>query len=115
MNVQGLQFLTLMLAGSLFALTGLRQFFVQPLENPLPNTLWFVIQVLPLLLVLPGLLRLKTRSFFFAALAAMLYFAHGILLTATPDHRTLGLWETGFAMALVLVATFAVRELQRRG
>jgi uncharacterized membrane protein len=114
MSIRGLQFLALVLLGSILALTGLRQFFVQPLENPLPNALWFGIQVLPLVLVLPGVLLMKARSFFFATLAAMLYFAHGILLAATPEHRTLGLWETGFSMALVLVATFTVRELQRR-
>ena len=37
MNLQGLQFLTLLAAGSLFALTGLRQFFVEPLASPVPN------------------------------------------------------------------------------
>ena len=114
MNPRGLQFLTLLAAGSLFALTGLRQFFVEPLANPLPNTLWFLIQVTPLLLVLPGVLAMKARSFLLASLAAMLYFCHGVLLTVAEEDQALGFWEVGFALALVLVASFAVREIRRR-
>jgi len=113
MNLRGLQFLCLLSAGSLFALTGLRQFFLQPLANPLPNALWFLIQVLPVLLVLPGVLSLKPRSFLLAALAAMLYFSHGVLISVAPDQRSLGLWEVGFALALILSASFAVRHLRQ--
>ena len=111
--MRGLQLLTLVFAGSLFALTGLRQFFLEPLANPMPNTLWFLLQVLPILLVLPGVLSMKPRSYLFAALAAMLYFCHGVLLTVSPEDRALGLIEVAVAMALVLSATFALRELRR--
>jgi uncharacterized membrane protein len=112
--MKGLQFLCLILVGSLFALTGLRQFFAAPLAGSGVNLLWFVVQVLPLLLVLPGILRLKVRSFFFAAMAGMLYFVHGILQAATPQLRAMGLWEVGFAMALVLAATYGTRQLRGR-
>ncbi|MEZ5558904.1 MAG: DUF2069 domain-containing protein [Pseudomonadales bacterium] len=110
---QGLQFLCLLLMGSLFAVTGLRQFFVDPLANPLSNTLWFAVQVLPLVAVLPGLLRLRVNGFFFATLAASLYFIHGVMAAATPDLRALGLWETGFASALFATASFAIRRLRQ--
>jgi uncharacterized membrane protein len=109
--MKGLQFLSLLLIGSLFALTGLRQFFVTPLSGTAMNLLWFLAQVLPLLLVLPGILRLKARAFFFAALISMLYFTHGILQTITPDTRTLGLWEVALAMLLVLAGSFGTRQL----
>jgi uncharacterized membrane protein len=114
-SIQGLQFLCLLSAGSLFALTGLRQFFVTPLGNASSNVIWFVIQVLPLLLVLPGMLRLKERSYLLAALVAMLYFSHGVLLAVDPDHLALGLWEVGFAVALVAAATLALRKLREGG
>jgi uncharacterized membrane protein len=110
-DVRGLQLLSLLSAGSIFALTGLRQFFIEPLANPFPNFIWFVIQVLPILLVIPGMLRQKARSFLLAALAAMLYFSHGVLLAVSAELRSLGLWEVGFAVALVATATFAVRLL----
>jgi uncharacterized membrane protein len=112
LNVQGLQFLTLIAIGSLFALTGLRQFFVEPLANPAPNLIWFIIQVLPLLLVLPGILKLSPRSYLLGALGAMLYFSHGVLLAVSPEHRTLGLWEIGIALLLVTTATLVLRALK---
>lgn len=106
-----LQLICLLLVGSLFAITGLRQFFVEPLPGAGPNLLWFLAQVLPLLLVLPGILRLRVRAYFFAALVGMLYFIHGILQTATPEMRTMGLWEVGLSMGLVLASTYGTRQL----
>jgi uncharacterized membrane protein len=107
------QLLALILIGSLFALTGLRQFFVQPLASPLPNLLWFLLQVAPLLAILPAILQGSARGFFYAILAAMLYFIHGVMQAATPDLRALALWETGFAIALVATGSFAMRRLNR--
>ena len=52
-SLRGWQFVSLILFGSLFALTGLRQFFVDPIENDVTNVIWFVCQVLPLVVVLP--------------------------------------------------------------
>jgi len=111
-NLRGLQFLCLLCLGSLFALTGLKQFFIEPLGSAPSNLLWFLVQVLPLLAVAPGVLRLKARSFLLAALAAMLYFSHGVMEAPTADMRVYGLWEVGFAMGLVLTASFALRHLR---
>lgn len=110
--MKGLQFLALVMIGSLFAVTGLRQFFVEPLDGAVSNTLWFLVQVAPLLLVLPGVLRGSHRGYFFAILAAFLYFIHGTMEAATADQRALALWETGFAVALVAVSSLAMRRLQ---
>lgn len=98
--------------GSLFALTGLRQFFVEPLAGTVSNVIWFVIQVLPLLAALPGMLRLRYRSYFFAVLAGMLYFVHGVVLVVDESHRTLGTWEVAFALLLILLCTYTVRLLR---
>lgn len=111
--MRGFQFLCLLLIGSLFAVTGLRQFFVEPLASPMSNTLWFVFQVAPLLVVLPGLLRGGHRGYFYTVLVAALYFIHGTVEAATADQRTLALWEVGFAVALIACATLAMRRLGR--
>lgn len=108
--MKGYQLACLVLIGSLFAITGLRQYFVEPLDSAFANTLWFVIEVLPLLAVLPGVLRGSSRGYFYAALAALLYFVHGTMEAATPDHRAIALWETGFAVGLVAVAGSAMRR-----
>jgi uncharacterized membrane protein len=109
----GYQLPALALIGSLFALTGLRQFFLQPLASPLSNTLWFLLQVTPLLVALPGVLRATSRGFFGAVLAAMLYFIHGVMEAATPPLRAFAWWEIGFATALVVLGAFAMRRLNR--
>jgi uncharacterized membrane protein len=112
MSLRGLQFLCLIWIGSLFALTGLRQFFVEPLASTTSNLIWFGIQVLPLLLVLPGILRLKPRSYLLATLVAMLYFCHGVLQAVSAEDRVLGLWEVAFSLALVLTGSFGLRHLR---
>jgi uncharacterized membrane protein len=109
--VRGFQLVCLLLIGSLFAITGLRQYFVEPLSSTLTNTLWFLIQVLPLLLVLPGVLRGRHRGYFYVVLAASLYFIHGAVEAATADQRVMALWETGFSVGLIAVASLAMRRL----
>ena len=113
MPVKGLQLLSLLALGSVFALNGLRQFFVDPLANTTSNLIWFVLQVLPLLLVLPGMLALRARSYLLATLVSMLYFVHGVVLAATAELRVLGLWEAGFAVALLAAALLTARRLDR--
>ena len=110
--MQLLMFACLLMLGSLFALTGLRQFFIEPLGSGLSNSIWFGIQVLPLLAVTPGMLRFKARSYLIATLVGSLYLVHGVLLVSTPDLRTLGVWETAFALLLILAATYMVRLLR---
>lgn len=113
--MKGFQFLCLLLIGSLFAVTGLRQFFVEPLDTALTNTVWFLIQVSPLLMVLPGVLSGGHRGYFYAVLAASLYFIHGTMEASTSDLRALALWETGFAVSLIAVASLAMRRLRNHG
>jgi len=112
--MRGWLFVALLLAGSLFALTGLRQFFVEPLASSSTNFIWFIIQVLPLVVVLPGFLRLQTRSAFYMILAAILYFIHGVLEAATPEHRLLAGAEIVVSVALTAIATWMLRRLRER-
>jgi uncharacterized membrane protein len=109
--VKGLQFLCLLAAGSLFAVTGLRQFFVEPLDDAVSNAVWFLLQAAPVLLVVPGMLRNSRRGYFYAILAASLYFIHGTMEAATADQRALALWETAFAVGLIASASLAMRRL----
>jgi uncharacterized membrane protein len=112
--MRGRLFVALLLAGSLFALTGLRQIFIEPLASTGTNIIWFIVQVSPLLLVLPGFLRMQTRSAFYMILAAMLYFIHGVLEAATPEHRLLAGLEIVVSVALMGIATWVLRQLRER-
>lgn len=111
--MKGLQLLCLVMIGSLFAVNGLRQVFIEPLATPHVNLIWFLIQVLPLLAVLPGTLKHRYRSYVFAALVSTLYFIHGVLLAATADLRALGVLEAGFAVSLLVAASYAARRQLR--
>ena len=101
----------------LFALTGLRQLLIDPLPNATVNLAWLGIQLLPLLAVTPGVLRLHTTSYFFAILVGMLYFVHGVQASFGPTERHLNLWGLGeafLAVALVGFASYALRALRTR-
>lgn len=104
-----LMFICLLMLGSLFALTGLRQFFVEPLASRSSNIIWFLLQIAPLAAVLPGMLRLKYRSYFLGILFVSLYFVHGVLLSSAGNLRTLGLWEVAFSLLFIFAATYVVK------
>lgn len=101
----------LMLLGSLLAITGVRQFMLDPISNNATNGLWFALQILPLLLVLPGLLRGQRNGFVYCALAALLYLVHGIMLASDPQWQRLGMLEAGLALALTAVASRAAKAV----
>lgn len=112
--MRGLLFLALMLTGALVALTGLRQFFIEPLADASVNLVWFLIQVAPLLLTLPGLLRLSIKSTFVLSMTSLLYFIHGVLIVFDPGMQLLGAFEIGFALSLCGVASWMVRSLREQ-
>lgn len=112
MSVQGLMLLTYVCVGSLFAITGVRQLLLAPWDNTLANLVWFVIQVLPLLATLPGLMRGQIRSTFLLCLFALLYFVHGIMVIFEPELRPLGIVEACFALGLCTTTTYLVRRLR---
>ena len=60
--MQGWLFLTFIMVGSLLGVTGLRQFFIDPLPTTALNTIWFFVQALPLLLCLPVLCEGNSRA-----------------------------------------------------
>jgi len=110
--VKGWLFLSLMMVGSLFAMTGLRQFFIEPLEDPGVNAAWFLIQLLPLLLPLPGMLRGNLRPTFFMCMSSMLYFIHGVLVVFDPDLLVFGLFEILFSLGLCGATAVLVRRIR---
>ena len=108
--MKGWLFLTLMMVGSLFAMTGLRQFFIEPLDDAGVNAAWFIIQLLPLLLPLPGVLRGSLRPIFFMCMSSMLYFIHGVLVVSDPEMLLFGVFEILFALGLCASTAILVRK-----
>jgi uncharacterized membrane protein len=111
--MQGFIFLSYLCIGSLFAMTGLRQFFIEPLAGGATNAVWFGLQVLPLLAILPGLMRGTRNAPMYAIIVAMLYFVHGVLVAATDPLRWFGLIEIVFALALTWVSTMLLKRMRQ--
>lgn len=111
--LRGYLFLIYLCLGSLFALFGLRQFFLAPTPGALANVIWFTLAVAPILVLIPGLLRPlgpKARlTFFLASMVGMIYFVHGVWLAAAPELRALGLWQTALALVLTALGSLATR------
>ncbi len=113
-SARGWLFLCLPLMGSLTGIIGLRQFFVAPLSDPGVNLAWFIMQMLPLLVPLPGLLRLGINSTFALCMGSLLYFIHGVLLAFEPALRLFGFAEITFAAALCYCSAMLVRILREQ-
>lgn len=111
--MQGFIFLSYLCIGSLFAMTGLRQFFIEPLVGTATNAIWFLLQVAPLLVILPGLMRGTRNAPMYAIIVAMLYFVHGVLVAATDPLRWFGLIEIAFALALTWVSTVLLKRMRQ--
>lgn len=108
--MRGWLFLSLICAGSLLAVTGLRQFFIEPLSTSSSNSVWFLIQVLPLLLPLPGALRGQLRSMFLLCLVSSLYFIHAVLVINDEPLFLIASAELLFSLGLAVCTAVFVRK-----
>jgi uncharacterized membrane protein len=108
--VRGWLFLSLICTGSLLAVTGLRQFFIEPLGTRSSNSVWFLIQVLPLLLPLPGALRGQLRSMFLLCLVSSLYFIHAVLVINDEPLFLIASAELLFSLGLAVCTAVFVRK-----
>lgn len=110
--MQGWLFLSYVALGSLFALTGLRQFFIAPLADVGANVIWFAIQVAPLILTLPGVLAGTIRSTFLLCLGSLLYFIHGVVVVYDGSLVLIGWFEIFFSLTLCGATAYLVRKLR---
>ena len=113
-SLQGWVFLSLIAMGSLVGVTGMRQFFFDPIDNAGTNAAWFVVQLIPLLVPLPGFLRGGLTSTFILCLASMLYFIHGVMLAFHPDLAWLGYAEVFFALGLTFTTALLTRKIRQQ-
>ena len=110
--MKGWLFIILIMLGSLVSLTGLRQFFIEPLATPSVNAAWFVIQIAPLLFTIPGVMQGQLKSMFILCMVSTLYFIHGILVIFDPALFWFGTAELFFSLALCVISALFVRKLR---
>ncbi len=110
--MKGWLFLILVMAGSLLAVNGLRQFFIEPLPTGWINFLWFAIQIAPLLAALPGAMRGHVRGMFVLCIVSTLYFIHGVLIVFDPALFIVATCELFFSLSLCGLCALYVRKLR---
>lgn len=110
--MKGWLFIILVMLGSLVSLTGMRQFFLEPLATPAVNAVWFFIQIAPLLLTVPGVMQGQLKSMFLLCMVSTLYFIHGILVIFDPALFWFGTAELFFSLGLCSVSALFVRKLR---
>ena len=74
--------------------------------------IWFVIQILPLLVCLPALIRGSVVGTFLLCLLSLLYLVHGVILAFEGTWIALGLFEVFFALGLCATTAILVRKLR---
>jgi uncharacterized membrane protein len=111
--VTALQFTLLLWVGSLFALLGLQRFFVEPLATTAATVTVFAAQTVPLLVLLPVVLRGGARGPLWLCLAMLLYFVHGIWQWHTPAGHLFGIFEVVFALGGFFTSWILLRLLPR--
>lgn len=112
--MQGWIFLSLVLMGSLVAVTGLRQIIFDPIPSLGTNLAWLVLQLLPILVPLPGFLRGRLISTFILCLGSLLYFIHGVMLAFHPELHWLGYAELMFAVGLTATTAKLTRKIREQ-
>lgn len=111
------QFTSIVMTGSVLATLGLYRIFAaspaHTTQFSLAVLLWFLLEISPLLLVVPGIVNLHRKSIFWATLVSMLYVVEGIYLAAAPLSRSTGISVAVFALGMFIACTYLLRGLTR--
>lgn len=87
--------IALFLYFALLALTLLWEGWLAPSRYPV---FWLVLKLAPLLLLLPGLLRDRPKTFLLAGLLMLFYFTEGVVLAWTLRTQPLA-WDSALGLA----------------
>jgi len=71
--------------------------------------IWFV-QILPLVIFMPGLHQSRLRSYAWVSFVVLLYFMHGVLVAFVPERRLFGLIEVTLCSVLFVFLIIYIRQ-----
>lgn len=82
---------------------------LMPSQGRAPNpTVWIALS-LPLVILIPGLVRRNWKTFTWAGFVSMLYFAQAVVALFSPRIRALDMLQVLFSIALFIGALLFVR------
>ena len=113
--ITALRFTLFLWVGSLFALLGLERLLGDGLSGTLAQLAVLAVQVVPLLVVAPLLLRRGPRGGLWLCLLMPFYFVHGIWQYTLPATRLFGILEVVFSLGAFISAWLLLRLLPRGG
>jgi uncharacterized membrane protein len=111
--VTPLRFTLFLWVGSLFALLGLQRLLGDDLSGTLAQLVVLAVQIVPLLVVAPLLLRPGPRGGLWLCLLMPLYFVHGIWQYTLPATRLFGILEVVFSLGAFVSAWLLLKLLPR--
>ena len=72
----------------------------------------WLIQTLPLLIFLKGLVQNNLKTYAWMCFVVLLYFTHGVLLAFDPARRWLGVTETLLCVTMFVALILFIRQYQ---
>ena len=98
--------------GSLIGLFGVNTFFVEPAASQATQFAIFAAYTLPIVVCLPGLIRLGLVSTFCLCMLTMVFFTQGVVL-AYEEPASLFAWaEIVLSLALCTTTAFLLRHIR---
>ena len=72
----------------------------------------WLLQILPLLIFLPGLHKSRLRSYAWVSFVVLLYFMHGVLVAFSPSRLMFGLVEVALCAMLFVSLIIFIRQFR---
>ena len=104
---------TIALLTALIALCVVWELWLSPLR---PGGSWLVLKVLPLMLLLPGILRGSNYAMQWSVLVIWIYFTEGLVRATSESGLSipLGIAETALSVGYFICATVILRPLKKQ-
>ena len=104
---------TIALLTALIALCVVWELWLSPLR---PGGSWLVLKVLPLMLLLPGILRGSNYALQWSVLVIWIYFTEGLVRATSESGLSipLGIAETALSVGYFICATVILRPLKKQ-
>lgn len=104
---------TIALLTALIALCVAWELWISPLR---PGGSWLVLKVLPLMILLPGVLRASNYALQWSVLLIWIYFTEGLVRATSESGLSipLGIAETALSVGYFICATVILRPLKKQ-
>lgn len=83
------------------------------LRPGLTSAVIWLLESVPLLIFIPGLLKTRLRTFAWLSFVSLMYFIHGVLLAFSPERMWIGLMESLCSIGLFIALLLFIRNYRQ--